>query len=180
MRKPNLFIVGQPKAGTTALHYFLSEHPDIYMAEVKEPHFFCKDFHEESDRYHGSRLFFSLRDEASYLKLFSKVTLEKIIGESSIHYLYSKVAAYEIYKFNPEAKIIIMLRNPAEWLYSLHNQYVNITTENEKNFSKALTLETLRKQGKHLSRRVQCPSWLYYMERIKYYVQVKRFYDFFL
>ena len=178
MRKPNLFIVGQPKAGTTALHNFLGEHPDIYMTGAKEPHFFCKDSHEESDRYYGFQQFYQFRDENYYLQLFSGRS-EQIIGESSTHYLHSQVAAHEIHKFNSDAKIIIMLREPVDWLYSLHNNYVITTTENEKDFVKALELEPLRRKGKFIGRRVRCPSWLYYSDRVKYYDQVKRFYDVF-
>ena len=177
MKKPNLFIVGQQKSGTTALHSFLNEHPDIYMSKVKEPHFFCRDFHEESDSYYGSQLYYPFRDEDSYLKLFSKATSEKIIGESSTQYLYSKVAAREIHKFNPDAKIIIMLREPASFLYSYHNHLMTETMESEKDFSKALLLEALRKQGKHIGNRIMSPSLLYYSEIGNYYKQVKRLYE---
>ena len=179
MKKPNLFIVGQPKAGTTALHNFLSQHPDIFMSVVKEPHFFCSDFHQQSDRFYQKRLFFKYRDINSYIKLFDKADSFKIAGEASIHYLYSEVAAREIYEFNPEAKIIIMLREPAAWLYSLHNQFLNVQIETERDFVRALKLENDRKQGQHIPSRVICPSWLYYSERVRYCEQIKRFYDFF-
>ena len=179
MRKPNLFIVGHAKTGTTALHRFLGEHPDIYMTPVKEPHYFCKDFHAESDRFHGSQMFYQFRDEKSYLELFSKAGAEKWLGEASAEYLSSEVVAEEIHKFNPDARIIIMLRSPVDWLNSLHNLYVNTTTDDVKDFSKAIELEPLRKQGQHIAPRVRCPSWLYYTERIDYYNQVKRFYDVF-
>ena len=179
MKKPNFFIVGQPKAGTTALHNFLSQHPDIFMSKFKEPFFFCKDFHQESDQHYGFRKFFPFRDEASYLKLFAQADSYKIVGESSAFYLYSQIASQEIYNFNHKAKIIILLRNPIDWLYSLHNQYVNTTTENERDFTQALALESLRKQGKKIPNRVQAPSWVLYLEMIKYYDQIKRFYDLF-
>ena len=179
MKKPNLFIVGQPKSGTTALHQFIGQHPEIYIASIKEPHFFCHDFHEESDRYHQTRLFFDFRDEDAYLQLFSKVSTEKIAGESSPNYLYSQVAAKEIYHFNPAAKIIIILREPANFLYSLHSHFVKFTEENEENFLHALALEALRMQGQALSPRVTSPSFLYYSKRVQYYEQVKRYYDLF-
>lgn len=177
MKKPSLFLVGQPKSGTTALHNFLGQHPDIYMSEVKAPYFFCKDFHEESDRYHGRKLFFEIRDPDAYLNLFSKANSEKVIGESSDHAIYSKVVADEIYSFNREAKIIILLREPVSFLYSLHGQYVRLTYEDEADFSRALALEPLRLQNKRISSRVMCPSFLYYSKRVNYYEQVKRFYD---
>lgn len=179
MNQPNLFIVGQPKSGTTALHQFLGQHPEIFMSSIKEPHFFCSDFHQQSDRYYGSRRFFDFRDEASYLKLFEPASTEKIRGESSTNYLYSQVAAQNIYRFNPEAKIIIILREPAQFLYSLHSHYVKFTEENEADFVTALALEPQRKQEGVSSPRVTSPEYLFYLERVKYYDQVKRYYDLF-
>lgn len=175
--KPNLFIVGQPKSGTTALHQFLGQHPEIYMSSIKEPHFFCSDFHLESDRAYGKQRFFDFRSESSYLQLFNKTNGAKIVGESSTNYLYSHVAAEKIHNFNPDAKIIIILREPAKYLYSLHSHYVKFTEENESDFLTALALESERQQEKETSPRVTSPSYLYYSQRIRYYQQVKRYCD---
>lgn len=175
--KPNLFIVGQPKSGTTALHQFLGQHPEIFMSSIKEPHFFCSDFHLESDRAYGKQRFFDFRNESAYLQLFAKAEGAKIAGESSTNYLYSQVAAEKIHNFNPDAKIIIILREPAKFLYSLHSHYVKFTEENETDFLTALALETERKQEKNVSSRVTTPSYLYYSQRVQYYQQVKRYYD---
>jgi hypothetical protein len=179
MKKPNLFLIGQPKSGSTALHQFLGEHPEIYMAKIKAPHYFCHDFHEESDRFHNMKLYFDYRDQDSYLKLFDRAESETILGESSDHYLYSTVAAEEIYQFNPEAKIIIFLREPVSFLRSLHNHFVKVTNEEEEDFAKALALESVRVKGKSISPRIMSPSWAHYSKRITYYEQVKRYYDIF-
>ena len=175
--KPNLFIVGQPKSGTTALHQFLGQHPEIYMSSIKEPHFFCSDFHLESDRAYGKPRFFDFRSESAYLQLFVKAKNVKIAGESSTNYLYSQVAAEKIHNFNPDARIIIILREPAKFLYSLHSHYVKFTEENEPDFLTALALEERRKQEQDLSPRVTSPSYLYYSQRVNYYQQIKRYYD---
>ncbi|MEL7008345.1 MAG: sulfotransferase [Cyanobacteria bacterium J06588_4] len=176
--KPNLFIVGQPKSGTTALHQFLGQHPEIYMSSIKEPHFFCSDFHLESDRAYGKQRFFDFRSESAYLQLFNKAKNVKIAGESSTNYLYSQVAAEKIHNFNPDAKIIIILREPAKYLYSLHSHYVKFTEENEPDFLTALSLESKRREEEEfLSSRVTSPSYLYYSQRIQYYQQVKRYCD---
>ena len=175
--KPNLFIVGQPKSGTTALHQFLGQHPEIYMSSIKEPHFFCSDFHLESDRAYGKQRFFDFRSESSYLQLFAKANGVKIAGESSTNYLYSHVTAEKIHNFNPDAKIIIILREPAKYLYSLHSHYVKFTEENEADFLTALALESERQQEKVNSPRVTSPSYLYYSQRVRYYQQVKRYSD---
>ena len=175
--KPNLFIVGQPKSGTTALHQFLGQHPEIYMSSIKEPHFFCADFHLESDRAYGRQRFFDFRSESAYLQLFARAKNVKIAGESSTNYLYSQVAAEKIHNFNPDAKIIIVLREPARFLYSLHSHYVKFTEENEPDFLTALGLESDRQQEKATSPRVTSPSYLYYSQRVNYYQQVKRYCD---
>ncbi|MGF1590850.1 MAG: sulfotransferase [Pleurocapsa sp.] len=175
--KPNLFIVGQPKSGTTALHQFLGQHPEIYMSSIKEPHFFCADFHLESDRTYGKQRFFDYRNESAYLQLFNKARNVKIAGESSTNYLYSQVAAEKIHNFHPDAKIIMILREPAQFLYSLHSHYVKFTEENEPDFLTALALESDRRQEKSLSPRVTSPSYVYYSQRVQYYQQVKRYRD---
>ena len=175
--KPNLFIVGQPKSGTTALHQFLGQHPEIYMSSIKEPHFFCSDFHLESDRAYGKQRFYDFRSESAYLQLFNRARNVKIAGESSTNYLYSHVAAQKIHNFNPDAKIIIILREPAKFLYSLHSHYVKFTEENEPDFLTALALEDDRIQEKVVSPRVTSPSYLYYSQRVQYYQQVKRYCD---
>lgn len=99
------------------------------------------------------------------------------MGESSTNYLYSQVAAEKIYNFNPDSKIIIVLREPAQFLYSLHSHYVKFTEENEPDFLTALALETKRQQEEALSPRVSSPSYLYYSQRVQYYQQLKRYRD---
>lgn len=180
MKKPNLFIVGEPKSGTTALHYFLSQHPDIFMSEPKEPHYFEKDFQEEGRHLKGNMRHFKYLDEKHYLSLFEEVKDEKIIGESSTDYLYSKVAAKEIFRFNPDAKIIIILREPVEFLYSLHSQYLYQSCENETDFQKAFNLESRRRNNEEkIPKNAPYPSYLFYSERIKYAAQIKRYLELF-
>lgn len=107
MKKPNLFIVGPPKSGTTSLHQYLKEHPDIFMSEPKEPGFF-------SD-FESTRVAKTLEE---YQKLFKNVKNEKIIGESSACYIFSPNTSRRLYKFNPKTKIIIMIRDPNEGVFS--------------------------------------------------------------
>jgi hypothetical protein len=132
MKKPNLFIVGAAKAGTTSIYKYLSEHPDIYMSPIKEPNFFGSDISWEDfrhdykintqldfDKYFSKKKLIHkhiafIEDINLYMKLFRNGEDFKILGEASTSYLYSKLAAKEIYKFNPTAKIIIILRDPLE------------------------------------------------------------------
>lgn len=180
MIKPNLFIVGQPKSGTTALHYFLEQHPEIFMSKPKEPHFFCKDFHEDSDRFHGkagSKKYFPIRTMDEYLGLFTTKKEYKIFGEASTNYLYSKVAANFIHKFNPDAKIIMIFREPVSFLYSLHSQYVNATSEDIGIFGNAFNLSEDRKNGKNIPVRARCPLYVCYSERVDYVSQIERYFN---
>ncbi|OGC44895.1 hypothetical protein A2V54_00175 [candidate division WWE3 bacterium RBG_19FT_COMBO_53_11] len=187
-RKPNLFIVGAAKSGTTALHIFLDQHPDVFMSKPKELRFFCKDIHQEFDDFYRTNKrffkkynFYPCRTEKEYLSFFKDWKNEKIAGESSPQYLYSKVAAQEIQKFNPDAKIIIMLRNPVNWIFSNYLQALRSGDETVRNFEKALSLEEERTKGKQLDKfsLLAQPSSLFYFEWARFAEQVKRYLDVF-
>ena len=174
---PNLFIVGQPKSGSTALHNLLHEHPQVFMAPYKEPHYFCRDFHAESDTFHKSQVFFPIRNRDVYLKLFTPANGETVVGESSVNYLYSESSAMEIAEFNPAARIIIILRNPIHFIYSLYQMSVAHAWETAANFEEAISLEGRRAVGASIPQTVHFPSTLLYGNRVRYYDQVKRFLD---
>lgn len=112
-RKPDFFIVGAPKCGTTSMDAYLSRHPDVGMASAKESHHLADDFLLPSN---------PLRDRETYLELFSGVQDRKRLGESSVYYLLSATAARNIHALNPDARILIHLRNPVDLLYSHHYQ----------------------------------------------------------
>lgn len=170
MRRPDFFIVGAPKCGTTALYEYLKQHPEVFMPkEAKEPNFFGSDFNNP----------FFIRDEKAYLSLFADALHEKRVGEASIWYLYSKRAASEIKSFDPQARIIIMLRNPVEMLHALHSQLLFNGDEDEEDFEAALAAEEARKEGLRLPANPQIVEALFYREVIKYTEQVKRYCDVF-
>ena len=171
----NTFIVGMPKAGTTSLHRYLSEHPNTCMADDKEPHYFSVDLLNEGAAFHGFPKYTRYPTADAYHALFSNRRDATVVGESSVFYLYSKQAAQEIYTYNPAAKIIIMLREPVAFLYSLHSQGLYSGNETEADFGKALILESIRKEGKQIPPTVHFPSRLFYREQLKLAEQVKRF-----
>jgi hypothetical protein len=143
--KPNFFIVGAPKCGTTALSEYLREHPNVFMSTPKEPNFFNTDLFQGTTTY--------IRSLAAYSALFEGVKSHHTsIGEASVWYLYSKVALTKIREFNSEAKIIAMMRNPVDLLYSLHYQFLFNQTENETDFQKAWQLQEFRKKGQYLTK----------------------------
>lgn len=169
-------IVGQAKSGSTALADFLGRHPQICMSVPKEPSYFATDLMEESDAFHGSRKYFEFRTEEEYAALFAHCSAGELRGDASTAYLYSKDAARNIHSANPEAKIIVLLREPVSFMRSLHVQYLNETTEDEADFALALEKEPLRKEGERVPARVRCPSYLFYRERARYSEQLKRYY----
>lgn len=170
MKSPNFFIVGAPKSGTTSLYEYLRQHPQVFMPDLKEPQFFGADI--EASHF--------IRDKEKYLSLFSPAQEESRIGEASVWYLFSEKAAKEICEFNPNAKIIIMLRNPVDMVYSLHSQLLYNATETVEDFQVALSLESLRKQGFALPENSSGPiKGLFYREIAKYSKQVKRYIEIF-
>lgn len=125
--RPNLFIVGAPRCGTTAWVKYLGEHPEVFFTERKEPHYFCEDFPD----------FRWAKSEAEYLGFFSKVRDERLVGEASVMYLYSTVAAERIASQFPDARILIFLRRQEHFLPSYHQQLLNNRDENIRDFSAA-------------------------------------------
>ena len=177
MRRPNFFIVGKPKSGTSALHAMLGQHPDIYMSAFKEPHHFARDHIESSLRRGRGYRGLPYSDRDAYLSLFRGARHEKVVGESSTNYLYSRVAAREIAKFDPHAKILMFLREPVDFLHSFHSQLLRSGQENVGDFRTALELEETRKAGDQLPGTVSNPGALYYTDQARYCEQVKRFLD---
>ena len=113
--KVRIFIVGAPKAGTTSLHYYLNEHPEILMSSVKEPDFFLEKEIDDLGLYYGTT---RIETSDKYHNLFSDKKDEEIFGESSVSYLYYPEVPKRIKEYNTEAKIIIMLRNPVDRAFS--------------------------------------------------------------
>ena len=170
MIKPNLFIVGAPKCGTTFLYHYLKKHPDIYFPEFKEPHFFGSDLIRRNGVYDLSL--------NQYCDLFKSD--KKIIGEASTFYIFSKNAAKEIYNFNSEAKIIIMLRNLVDLVYSLHSQFVFSGDEVVEDFKKALDLEQNRLNGIDVPNQTTVVNKLFYTNNIlDLPYNIKSFIDYF-
>ncbi len=136
MTAPNFFVVGAPKAGTTSLYRYLDQHPSVYMSPIKEPCFFAPevvDFTPDSRaRFETDRpalrvyLDGPMRERRTgivlewdqYLKLFKNVTTETAIGEVSGNYLGSSGAPRAIKSRIPDARIVVMLRDPVDRLFS--------------------------------------------------------------
>lgn len=128
-RLPNFFLAGAPKTGSTSLYHYLGQHPEIFTSANKEPHFFATEIREENfDPGFRRRVARRTRDvgivanREDYLELFAGADQKKAVGEGSVCYLWSPTAAAQIAESIPDAKILVMLRDPAEraWSQYLH------------------------------------------------------------
>ena len=127
MKRPDFFILGAPKAGTTTLANWLSEHPQIFVSPLKEPQFFNWDFCHRSTR--------SFKE---YEALFEAATVDHVaVGEASTRYLYSRTAVPAILGYVDKPRFIVMIRDPVDLAYSLHDQTVFNGNENVLDFEKA-------------------------------------------
>jgi hypothetical protein len=155
MNKPNFFIIGAPKCGTTALSDYLRGHPNAFISDPKEPHYFSTDI---QTRY-------AIRELDDYLACFSAATEQhRAIGEASVAYLSSLVAVQKILEFNPDARFIVMLRNPVELAYSWHSEALYNSYEVEKDFGWAWRLQDERAVGRSIPRICPDPKLLMYRD----------------
>ncbi|HKD05698.1 MAG TPA: sulfotransferase [Bryobacteraceae bacterium] len=138
-RLPNFFIVGAPKAGTTSLYHYLDQHPQIYMSPIKEPNFFSTEVRAENfeasqrpalerdaravrrflDGPMNEKRFGGIVTElADYERLFTNAGNATAVGEASVCYLWSSTAPGKIASMAPDARIVIILRDPAARSFS--------------------------------------------------------------
>lgn len=128
-------MIGVPKSGTSSFHRYLQQHPQIFMAK-KEPHFFSFEGERRPD--------WAVKDIAAYADLFADAPCGAILGEVSPWYLYSASAANGIKQHTPDAKLIVILRNPVERAYSAFLHWVRLGGEHVSEFGRAVELETQR------------------------------------
>lgn len=170
MTKPNFFLVGAPRCGTTSMYLYLKQHPEIFLSVLKEPLYFGFDL---------TRQPLAVSDEAEYLSLFADENAEaaRAVGEGSVFYLLSKTAPNEIESFAPGGKFLIMLRSPAEMMRSLHALYLRTGNEDIADFGEALAAEGDRAEGRRRPSTVYFPEGLLYRQVAHYLPQVTRYLD---
>jgi hypothetical protein len=176
LRTPDFFIVGQPKSGTTALYEMLRSHPQIFMPDFKEPRYFASDL---PSRYQAPRVS-GLEPETyeDYLALFEPAEPGQLLGEASTAYIWSKTAAERIAAARPDARIIVILREPAGFLRSMHLQLMQIRIEKEKTLRRALELEESRREGRGIPSAIgNWPQVLLYTDRVRYVEQLRRYHE---
>jgi len=143
---PNFFIIGAGKAGTTSLYYYLKQHPEIFMSRYKEPKFFALEGHPLDFRGpHDKRIRRgTTTDVEDYLELFEPVRAEKAIGEASTIYLGDPRAPGAIADRLPHARIVAILRHPAERAFSAFLHLLRDGYEPLSSFEQALDAEPQR------------------------------------
>jgi hypothetical protein len=172
VERPDFFIVGHPKSGTTALYEMLRTHPQIFMPELKEPWFFAHDMRPRRPPVRQPPIPESL-DE--YLALFEAARPGQRAGEATSTYLLSQDAAGHIAELLPGARIVAVLREPASFLHSLHQQLLRVHVESERSLCRALALEPRRRAGKSIPRRSVRPQLLKYSDHVRYVEQLRRY-----
>ena len=168
-RAPDFFLVGAPKCATSSLHALLIRHPDIFMCSPKEPHFFSTDLPGLSE----------VADREAYDALFAEAPEGACLGEASAFYLMSREAPARIHAANPEARIILSLRNPADAARSLYHQLRDGFREDQLSFEAAWALQSDRENGQNLPPYCPEPRQLQYREVYSYADQVRRYLDLF-
>jgi len=175
---PNFFIIGAQKAGTTSLYHYLTQHPQVYMSPVKEPCFFNYEISPDGDVVTqefgnpGRRKVARFSNMNEYRSLFRGVRQEAAIGEASPPYLYAPGTAERIKQWAPEARMIAILRHPADRAYSAYLHAVRIGREPLHDFAEALREE---------ERRIH-ENWHYtfhYRSRGFYHAQLEPYYRLF-
>jgi hypothetical protein len=157
MPLPDFFILGAPKAGTTALHVALAGHPQLFLSPVKEPKFFLTDGPPRTragpGADHSKSTYIWRREE--YEQLFVGAPDGALCGESTTLYLSDMEAHRRLHDLVPSARLIAVLRDPVDRAHSnwTHNRSVGL--ERERDFLAACALEEERQ---HLG---WSPMWCY-------------------
>ena len=154
MRLPTFLVIGAAKSGTTSLHQYLCQHPDVFLPAVKETNYYWSEAGA-----HGRRTPSSLAD---YARLFEPAGACRAVGEVSPQYLNSATAAERIRRDLPEVRLVVSLRNPADRAYSDYLGRVRILRESRP-------LDEAVRPGE------PCFEWGFYHPRLRrYYARFPR------
>jgi hypothetical protein len=171
---PNFLIVGAAKSGTTSIHSYLNQHPEIYMSPLKETEFFINISNKLVVEGPNTEIALSkgVHSFDEYHKLFEDVKNEIAIGETTPGYLYHPWVAGTIHEYIPDCKIIVILRNPVDRAFSHFKMLQRMGIESDISFIEAIRLEEKRVSE----------NWgigFHYTRRGFYYTQLKRYFDIF-
>jgi hypothetical protein len=167
MARPDFFLVGAFKSGSTALYEQLRRHPQVFMPFHKEPLYFGADLTRRYGRM----------SEADYVRLFRDARPGQRVGEASTWYLYSTSAAREILSFDAAAQILVVLRQPVEVMYAQHGQLLFNAMEDITDFAQALAAEEDRRAGRRLPPGPLNVENLFYRHSVRFAEQLERYFE---
>jgi hypothetical protein len=161
----NFFIAGYPKCGTTALYQYLKGHPRVYLPELKEPHFFTVDFP-------GARRVSSIGE---YERLYADAPRSAVKGDASASVIHSLAAVDRILEYAPQARFVVLVREPVAAVRSFHGELLYNLTEDQPDFEQAWHLQSMRAGGKSIPDTCREPAFLQYATIFRYRDQLPRF-----
>ena len=166
---PDFFIIGAPKCGTSSLFHYLGGNPKIFLPSNKEPHFYAKDMYTRD-----TGLSRRVEDRSRYMKLFEPAQSGQFTVDASTWYLFSHQAVPAILRDRPDARFIVMLRNPVDMALSLHRHHVRKLYDDIDDFWEAWSLNATRASGKSLPRYCPDPKMLHYREACRFAPMLER------
>lgn len=163
---PDFFVIGAPRCGTTALCRYLARHPKICFSRPKETHYFTRLDHTPSAQ----------ELEQNYLSVFfGHRTDEHVsVAEGSVSYLYFPGVIERILEIRPDARFIVMVRNPLTMLPSYHQRMRFLLQEDQPDLRIAWDLQEVRYGGQHIPPYCLDPRLLLYREALHLGAQVER------
>lgn len=156
--RPDFLVIGAPKAGTTALHAALAQHPDIFVSTPKEPKYWLCDgapppaWCGPGDRHSQQEWIWQ---EDRYHSLFEPARDDQVRGESTPFYLWSRGAHRRIAESLPEVRLLAVVRDPVDRAYSNWMHLWSDGLEPEADFATAFALQDER------ARAGWAPFWRY-------------------
>ncbi|GFJ84371.1 sulfotransferase family protein [Phytohabitans houttuyneae] len=174
MALPHFLIAGVPKAGTTALHAALVRHPDLFLPSVKEPKFFLTDGPPPTRGGPGDAQTYQehVWRREDYERLFDPAPPGALRGEATPFYLHHLDSHARIHRLVPDAKIILLLRDPVDRAHSNWTHLWTAGLEPEADFLTACRLEDQRKAA-------GWAAFWHYLDLGRYGAQVKHLYEYF-
>ncbi len=177
MALPHFLLIGTAKSGTVSLYHYLRQHPDIFMCPVNECNFFVLEKLDTMTALQGpgdrnTAVSYCIWDKTEYEALFTAAQPHQKIGESSPLYLYSPLAPLNIQRHLPQARLIVILRQPADRAYANYLHYRRAGIEPLPDFAQALAAEA----GRMADGWGPWPFWHY--QQVGFYTdQLARYYD---
>ena len=142
IKLPTFFILGAGRSGTTTLYFVLLDHPEVFLPTPKEPSFFCEPFQV-------------IRNPIRYASLFREAGDATAVGDASHAHLTHPQAAETIRAFFPDARFVLIFRNPADRALAMYSYMLENGYETHRTFERALAAEDERYASERFAR--HCP-----------------------